>query len=986
MVTSTRLAVSVVLAFGTWVSAAAPAEWMSGIDSGKGIVAVLDLPEGGAEGLIARANDSELLIYFQSADAKQVESVRKAAEDAGLLGQRVFIDRVSANAVRLADNIADVVLVATTAKDGVSDEELLRILRPRAVAFVGDRRLTKPVPDGTDDWSHPFHGPDNNPQSQDRHVRGNFQTQFLARPTFSPMPEQTVAAGGRLYKAMGHIAHKANQNEWLNTLLGINAYNGTILWRRPLPEGFMIHRNTMIATDDGLLMGDHESCKIFDGRTGEIRDQITIPKELTDGPVWKWMALQEGTLYALVGNPEVAIETVRSDRPGLGHWPWGMWQGHDYKDPRTAFGYGRTLVAIDLATKKIKWHFRDAEFLDARAVCMNSKHIFCYCPEKFLACIDAATGQLVWRNTDKNLLEAIGPNEKAQLYITGYATSCYMKCNEEFVFFAGPQRKQMAVASTRDGSLAWTHPTGNLQLVLRDDAIWAAGAQNSPGGVKLDYHTGSVLATLPARRACTRATGCADSIFFRATDGTARIMTDTNTAQHIAPMRPPCQDGVLISNGHLYWGPWMCGCQLSLYGHVALTPASAVENDAVGALVVGPDIERVQPLRMVAGDWSTYRGDNARSDVSKIAVPANVELAWTADVCRTDLPTAPVVAGGMVFVADRTGVVQAFNNAGKPVWKAYTTGAVFYPPTVAHHRVYVGSADGRVYAFEAATGRSLWTYRVAPQDRRIPIFGKLMSRWPVAGGVVVQDDTVYAAAGFTHYDGTYVVALDAVAGQLKAENSTSGVLSEVANSGISLQGDLTIVDGELQFLAGGEYETSRYDLKTLACLNKPKHDINSQYRTAFYAYYPEYGKFLSLDYTCDDGRTLCHDASYEGSQFTNLVLQKPLPPGVPRDKQEAARWIRRGKNVPTPEVVWEDKSQRRFTSFVVSRERLLAAGHSPKAPDQPFLAAINIADGSEAWTERLPADAVKGGAAIDHSGRIYVSLENGRLLCYAPVQ
>ena len=51
---------------------------------------------------------------------------------------------------------------------------------------------------------------------------------------FCPMPEVSVAAGGRVFRAFGHIAHKANQNALLNTLLCINGYNGTILWQRPL--------------------------------------------------------------------------------------------------------------------------------------------------------------------------------------------------------------------------------------------------------------------------------------------------------------------------------------------------------------------------------------------------------------------------------------------------------------------------------------------------------------------------------------------------------------------------------------------------------------------------------------------------------------------------------------------------------------------------------------------------------------------------------
>ena len=93
---------------------------------------------------------------------------------------------------------------------------------------------------------------------------------------------------------------------------------------------------------------------------------------------------------------------------------------------------------------------------------------------------------------------------------------------------------------------------------------------------------------------------------------------------------------------------------------------------------------------------------------------------------------------------------------------------------------------------------------------------------PSPGGVVVEGDTVYAAAGITHYDGTHVVALDAVTGELKASNTTSGTLEEEVNNGISMQGNLMIVDGELRFLAGGVYETARYDLQTLQCLNTPK--------------------------------------------------------------------------------------------------------------------------------------------------------------------
>ncbi len=955
------------------------------IDVERGIVALVGLPNSDASYPIALAKGSGLTIYVQLQDEKQATAVREAAEAAGLLGQRVFVGWGTFDTIRLADNVADGILVADSARDKTPKRELLRALRPKGVLISAATVQVKPVPAGIDEWSHPYHGPDNNPQSNDKLARGEFRTQFLGFPKFSPMPEQSVIAGGRIYKAMGHIAHKANQNEMLNTLLCINAYNGTILWKRPLSPGFMIHRSTMIATDDALYMGDHESCKIIDGRTGKVREQIKVPKNITDGPVWKWMAIKDGVLYGLVGNPEIKVGTQRSNRRGLGHWPWGMWEGHDYKDPRTAFGYGRTLVAIDLKTKDILWHYRDKEFLDARGICMNDEHIFCCSPERFLTCINADSGSLLWKNSDKNLLEAVGPNTRAQHYVTGYATTCYAKCNDQYIFFAGPQRNKMVVASTDGGKLVWSHPHGNLQLVLRDDAIYAAGPKTT--GVRLDYETGKSLGALPTRRACTRATGCVDSIFYRTSGGTVRVVTESNQAQHIAPMRPPCQDGVLISNGHLYWGPWMCGCQLSFYGNIGLAPVNnskSVKGDPP-ALVVGKNIENVKPLAAEAGDWTTYRGNNAREDTTNVNVQDRVALRWKADVSTGTLPTAPVVAGGMVFIANRAGAVRGLDASGKELWKKYTGAAIYYAPTVAHNRVYVGSADGCVYAFEAATGRFLWSRRVGPRDQRIPVYEKLISSWPVAGGVVVDGGTVYAAAGIAHYDGTHVVALDAVSGELISENRTSGALSEQVNSGISMQGNLTIVDGELRFLAGGIYETARYDLKTLKCLNTPKNQITSQFRTAFYPYYPTYGKFVSLDHTCGDNCTLTFDASYEGNLFTDLALHEPLPPGVQKPYKEAARWHRRRGGVE-PKTVWRDKGVRRFTSFVISPERLVATGHPDQSPENAFLVAMNIKDGSDAWMEKLPADAVKGGTSIDHRGRLYVALENGQLLCFAPAK
>jgi len=770
------------------------------LESPQGICAILeDRPTDLA---IKLARASELLIYVQLPEAKDVAAARKVASDAGLLNRRIFIEQGKGR-THLADNLADLV-VLRGGEGRVSQKEALRILRPGGKCVAGSKTLVKPAPQGLDAWSHPYHGPDNNPQSADKVIRHPYLTQFLGYPMFGCISEVTVGAGGKIYKAFGHTAFKTAQNEVLNKLYCINAHNGAILWTRPLKKGFMIHRNTMIATPDALYLADDESCKLIDPKSGQVMDEIIPPKEKTGGIVWKWMALQDGVLYALIGGEEVKAQVRRATQPGFGHWPWGMWPGYDYQGGAKAYGFGRSFVAFDLKTdkRKLLWHHREEELLDSRGTCMKDGRIYYYCPDKFLACLNAADGKPVWKTSDAKLLAAIGPQGRAQHYTHGFSTSAYVKCSGKHLFFAGPQRPNLAAVSCKDGSLAWVEKDGNFQLVLRDDALYAIGAQKG-ASFKRDYDTGKVLAQWPGRRACTRATGTLDSIFYRASGGTIRFAPANKAVEHIAPMRPPCHDGVIVSEGMLYWGPWICGCQLSLYGNIGLAPAGDFnfnrKADEKEQLQTGPG----DPLKV-----AELKGPPARSGKS-------------------------TTCGGMVFTATRDGAVTA-TGAGdkKAIWTAHTGGGVNFPPAVWNGRVFVGSNDGCVYAFEAKTGRLLWRFRAAPAQRLIPVYGKLMSTWPVAGGVVVRDGILYAAAGIAHYDGTHVYALDAATGKIKWHNNTSGALAPCKN-GISLQGELQLAGNKLTFCGGNAYPRAEFDLATGKCLTAP-HGPNGVAASTFY--------------------------------------------------------------------------------------------------------------------------------------------------------
>ncbi|UCE47482.1 MAG: PQQ-binding-like beta-propeller repeat protein, partial [Phycisphaerales bacterium] len=497
--------ISVLISAPVILAANRPNPILEHIGVERGICVLLGDPAG--ELAVELARESELLIYAQLAQAEDVENVRKTADDAGLYGTRIFVDKGPLRRLHLADNMADA-LVAAGRSEGLANAEVLRVLRPQAKALLRQKVLTKPYPKGVDDWSYPYHGPDNNPQSTDLLARSPYLTQYIAEPKFCPSPAVTVAAGGRIFRACGHLAHQANQNAMLNTLLAVNAYNGTILWKRPLREGFMILRNTIIATPQTLYLADDKSCKLLDATTGDLKDELVVSEDDTGGTVWKWMALDNDVLCALIGGEEVKAPLLRSDSSGLGGWPRANWPGFDYPDSKTAWGQGRTLLAIDLKTKEVLWRHREQEPVDGRAVCMKNGRIYYLSPEKLLACLSAKTGRVVWKTSDSNLLEAIGPLFPKLPRWTGLSPFPYVKCNDRFLFFSGPRMPRVVAVSTEDGTLQWQKEVpltdaGSVHLLLRQDALYAIGQGTGSTSFSMEYDTGEVLSHFLGRRACT---------------------------------------------------------------------------------------------------------------------------------------------------------------------------------------------------------------------------------------------------------------------------------------------------------------------------------------------------------------------------------------------------------------------------------------------------------------------------------------------------
>jgi len=696
-----------------------------------------------------RAGDA-YLVHGLDADPAAVAKARETIAAKGLYGT-VSVDAFDGTHLPYVDNLVNLVVAEDLGR--VPMDEVLRVLAPAGMAYVkaggGWKKTVKPRPADIDEWTHYLHGPDNNPVAKDAVVGPPRRLQWWAGPRWCRSHEfissfaAMVTGGGRIFyvfdEGLTGVTDSRLPERW--TLIARDAFNGVLLWKRPLPQWrggewkSTALRNQppsvacrLVTDGDRLYMTfSHDAgVSVLDPATGQTLREI----EGTDSA--QELLLLEGTLLAYLAR-------------GKGD---------------------RAVVAIDAASGAIRWS-APAPAFDGQSLAADAGRAI-FSTGKEIVCLGLADGKEQWRQ----------PATDAKGRRAGQAT--FILHGDTVLQANGAG---VVARSAETGEVRWKAPGGghsmrSHEVFVAGGCVWRAAGSDIVG---YDLATGEPAKTVDPTSVQT------PGHHLRCYRGKATeryIITQWRGIEFISLtggphaendwIRGPCTYGIVPANGLLYAPPDPCFCfpGVKVPGFNALAPAAEGADPAEAAgverLAKGPAYgETAASSEISEGDWPTYRHDGRRTGAAAGTVAAKVAARWTADLGGR--LTAPVLAGGRLYVAatDRHTLYALSAGDGSVAWRFTAGGPIDSPPTVCGDVVAFGCTDGCVYALRAADGALAWRFRPVPSDRRVVVNGHLQSPWPVHGSLLFEGGLLYGEAGRSTYldGGIRLFALDSATGR-----------------------------------------------------------------------------------------------------------------------------------------------------------------------------------------------------------------------------
>ena len=734
-----------------------------------------------------RATDS-YTVHGLDADESNVAAARRHVESLGLYGP-VSVDLLRGNRLPYTDNMVNLLVVSEPGD--VPTSELMRVLCPGGVALTKKgKRIVKPWPDEIDEWTHFHHDPQGTMVGHDQTTGPPRRIQWMAGPKwlrnhdFMSSLHAMVTSGGRVFYVIdeGLRNHIFLPARW--TLVARDAFNGTILWKKPLADwhpniwplksGPGHYPRKLVAVGDRVYVaaGLTDPVVALDAATGKTLTTYKGTKPTQE------IVLADGVLYLLVDpkRPPVNFTAEATSYKEIGransNWAWST------EDPE------RTIMAVEARSGNVLWEHTAK--VAPLTLTVGGGKVF-YHNGQGLVAVERGLGTPQWVTEGPSVDNVVTGGSLRLVFADGV------------VLFATGTK--LTAFSAADGAQLWN---GTLMktshhcpedLFVIGDVIWSVNTgkpqENGTHFKTMNLRTGEVerdfvaenLPGFPMHPRCYPSKATTKFIMTNGM-GTEFYRVGGDKVDINNAVRGSCIYGIMPANGLLYKPPDTCACyyQSKLEFLCALAPEKSEGEKGRGGegeievsrLERGPAYDPtasgLQPTASAAS-WPMYRGDAGRSGFNPGSVSPKLKAAW--DVSLGGKLTQPVVVDGRVFVAavDRHALYALDAETGKTLWHYTAGGRIDSAPTVYGETVLFGSADGWVYCLNATSGELAWRYLVALDQLKIVSHEQVESAWPVSGSVVINDGSVWCLAGRNMFfdGGLRLVKLNPASGELISE-------------------------------------------------------------------------------------------------------------------------------------------------------------------------------------------------------------------------
>ncbi len=440
---------------------------LSSLDSRKGFCLITR--PGSAELAYAIAARSELRVVGIEQEPAEVERSRNMLKKAGIYGSRVTVHHADSTRLELPRYFANLVVSGPP----YTKDDMMPFLRPYGGVLSHPSGLTVRGPlAGAGEWTHLYAEPGNTACSGDTTLSGPMDILWFG----GPGPERQIDRHYRnvppLFKN-GILFVPGDE-----ILQGVDAYNGTVLWRREIPHsrrtGAFLDAGSMAVDDRYFYAASANTCLGLDPLTGKQLTTFYMPRKLRDDSDWGGVMPVGDTLIGSICR-EGASHSIVSRSVGKLLWYLNM-----------PIVTSTSILASDISSAQIKWHYEEGVVLNT-TLCSDMTNLYFVeseSPFVMTNTVGKHTSRTIFEGGKQYLtalsIESGSVNYRREIDGSAFSEPVYMNCANGILLFSGSRPENKALRYTyfafnaEDGVALWSQS----HVTYEGDAAGGHGEQN----------------------------------------------------------------------------------------------------------------------------------------------------------------------------------------------------------------------------------------------------------------------------------------------------------------------------------------------------------------------------------------------------------------------------------------------------------------------------------------------------------------------------